>query len=517
MKKYCLSALALFPLILSSCLPSTSSNPMTSSDYSDNESSINDSSDESSFSIISSIGEETLPSIDFTEFFAYETPIKFRFYLSDEALFGISRYGAGYDQQYADVYFPTDLILEINGESYQIPEVGLRMKGNLSRREFASNDGEIYSPSHFKVSFKETFDDYCYTLDIFNEFVHSWDDDALREARKDRTIASLEKVDLKYLPRNDGQAYGEEIYIYDTFREYGLLAPYAKEVVVELNTSKDNYEYRYEMIETVDKEFLKRRYDGDENDGDLYKCGWGSPKGNNESRGATLELDRAVAISYDENGYPNGRRLPYGAIGVEDNYNFYHPTYDLKTNDDGEDSDFSLLANYMNAVEALAHHQAPQELLESIIDVDYFLKFEAISYLFGNFDDQRNNYNNYYMYFLPSNGKVYYIAYDWDWGFDLGNRGAMNYELFRPLDLNNEPLKNNLYFVTFLDNENVHTIYDKSEYQARYEEYVKEYAADVLNYEKFASFMETNNSPLGTNAEQIRNYMENKLALIERS
>ena len=46
--------------------------------------------------------------------------------------------------------------------------------------------------------------------------------------------------------------------------------------------------------------------------------------------------------------------------------------------------------------------------------MDNFLKFEAVSYFLGNPDDLRNNYNNYYIYFNKSTGKMIFIPYDLD-------------------------------------------------------------------------------------------------------
>ena len=39
-----------------------------------------------------------------------------------------------------------------------------------------------------------------------------------------------------------------------------------------------------------------------------------------------------------------------GRIGVEDNYTGYHPNYQLKTNDNGEASDFSAMKDGLVAI-----------------------------------------------------------------------------------------------------------------------------------------------------------------------
>ena len=47
--------------------------------------------------------------------------------------------------------------VKIDGEEYVIEEVGVRMKGDLSRKDFYGDDGYI-NAVHFKLSFDETFD-----------------------------------------------------------------------------------------------------------------------------------------------------------------------------------------------------------------------------------------------------------------------------------------------------------------------------------------------------------------------
>ena len=45
-------------------------------------------------------------------------------------------------------------------------------------------------------------------------------------------------------------------------------------------------------------------------------------------------------------------------------------------------------------------------IISSVVDMDYFVKYEAVSYFVGDPDDARNNYNNHYVYFLPSSGNA---------------------------------------------------------------------------------------------------------------
>lgn len=58
--------------------------------------------------------------------------------------------------------------------------------------------------------------------------------------------------------------------------------------------------------------------------------------------------------------------------------------------------------------------------------MNYFIKFAAVSYITGNEDDMRNNYNNYYLYFYTDNSdisnpvqKMIVIPYDYDRSFGI--------------------------------------------------------------------------------------------------
>ena len=55
----------------------------------------------------------------------------------------------------------------------------------------------------------------------------------------------------------------------------------------------------------------------------------------------------------------------------------------------------------------------------SVVDVDNFLAYAAVSYLVGNPDDLRNNYNNTYIYFRADTGQVLFIPYDMDRGLGV--------------------------------------------------------------------------------------------------
>ncbi|MCR5491609.1 MAG: CotH kinase family protein [Bacilli bacterium] len=465
-------------------------------------------SEEPASSILAEEGIHILtPSASFREVFELGSDVSVRLSFDKGTLHDLSYFGAYANRKYADVYFPGTVTFTVNGVSETFEDAGVRMKGNTSRREFVSEDGGIYRMSHFKVSLKATFDDALYDLPELSKYRHDWSGDPSgRAARKDRNFRGMEKIDLKYMPRNNDTSVGQEIYAYNAFRGQGLLAPHANYAGLTIENGISSLAADYEIIEPIDKEFLKRHLGKQEAQGDLYKCLYG-PMGK-----ADFTRTGSLSSSYDEDGYTCGTRVSRGKIGVRDSYDGYFPCYDLKTNDSlGEAADFSKMEGYINAMWNLRYKGAGQELLESTLDVDWFLRFEAVSYLLGNFDDQRNNANNFYLYFLPSSGKAIYIPYDWDWclGADMG-LDTENWEPYRRYDMNGDTVPSNVYFVTFFKGSE-ETSYSMDGYRAKYDAYIKKALEDgVLDYENYEAQVGYAPDGLKTQQDSVRDYMGKK-------
>jgi spore coat protein CotH len=147
----------------------------------------------------------------------------------------------------------------------------------------------------------------------------------------------------------------------------------------------------------------------------------------------------------------------------------YHPTYDLKTNDSaGASSDFSKMTGLINLVNKAANGSASASDLESGLDVQEFLKFSAVAACLGNYDDSRYSYNNYYLYFVPSTGKVIYIPYDYDWSLgaesssaNMVSRGAYDEGSCQGGTTNANPIFKATFF-----KKSGSTSYSKSNYQS---------------------------------------------------
>lgn len=257
-------------------------------------------------------------------------------------------------------------------QEYYLKEVGIRLKGNTSRTDFYSEDDGIYNLNHLKLDFQETFDD----PEQYDEGEYQLSSDP--EVIKDRTFATLEKLELKWNMMDDA-TYVREHYAYETYRDYGILAP---NMTLSTITFGGTYEGVFKVYEPVDKTFLKRYLPESAVGGDLYKCGW-----------------TMIGASFDEDC----------SIGIEDDANRIFYNYDLKTNKKTSSHEsLKELIKYVNSSEI------SKEGLKEYVDMDYFIKYLAVAYFVGDPDDMRSNYNNYYIYFMADTGKMIIIPYDND-------------------------------------------------------------------------------------------------------
>ena len=282
------------------------------------------------------------------------------------------------------IYRMADLYITItkpNGEEmhFTYEQVGVRMKGNTSRTSFYSESNGMYNLVHFKISFQETFEDEAY----YGSDAIVWTDSAARKERKNRTFATLEKIDIRW-NKNDDYTYIREQYAYEMYREQGVLAPHTTLASVDIGNDHAGVWLVYEPI---DKIFLEKNLPESALGGDLYKLGW-------TSEGATF--------------------TKFSSYGVEDEDAAKFYVYDLKTNK--KTSDHSSLKNLINVLNSSS---LTKEQFASVVDVEDFLAYAAVSYLVGNPDDLRNNYNNTYIYFRADTGQVIFIPYDMDRGLGV--------------------------------------------------------------------------------------------------
>ena len=282
------------------------------------------------------------------------------------------------------IYRMADMIISITKPDgskmeWTIDQVGVRMKGNTSRTSFYNDWDGMYNLIHFKVSFQETFDEEEY----YGSDALTWTDSAARKARKNRTFATLEKMDMRW-NRNDDTTYIRETYSYELYREFGVLAPHTNLASMDIGNDHAGVWLIYEPI---DKIFLEKNLPESALGGDLYKLGW-------TSEGATF--------------------TSFSSYGVEDEDKCQFYVYDLKTNK--KTSTHESLKNLINTIKSSS---VTKEQFASVVDIDNFMYFCAVSYMVGNPDDLRNNYNNCYIYFRADTGKMMVIPYDMDRGLGV--------------------------------------------------------------------------------------------------
>lgn len=266
-----------------------------------------------------------------------------------------------------------------NVYQWTIDQVGVRMKGNTSRCNFYSQSDGMYNLIHFKISFGETFDKSKY----YGDEALVWESDDERSARKDRTFATLEKMDMKW-NRNDDETYIKEIYSYDLFRENGVIAPHTNLASVDIGADHAGVWTIYEPIDDI---LLAKYLPKEAQGGDLYKLGW-------TTEGATF--------------------TSFSSYGAEDEDKGLFYVYDIKTN-----KKTTTHQSLQTLISTLNGGTLTREIFESVVDMDNFIPYSAVSYIIGNPDDLRNNYNNCYIYFRADTGKLMIIPYDMDRVFGI--------------------------------------------------------------------------------------------------
>jgi spore coat protein CotH len=331
------------------------------------------------------------------------------------------------------IYRVCDLTIFVNDDVYFYNEVGVRMKGNTSRKRFLNEIGDIVDLIHYKFSFNETFDDRS----VYSQ-IKVWNNEQERNERKNRTFAGMEKIDVKW-NKNFDATHIKEIYAYQMFNEFGVYAPKSSLAQTTIKVGKGEVQNLgvYNIIEAVDSTFIERNFGTTNSIGDLYKVGWG----NTGCNGGSLT---------NSNSY---------CWGIEDEKTNYFPTYDLKTNK--KYSTHKRLENFIKYLNSVDIYNV-EATLDNYLDVDYFIRYEAMSYFLGNPDDMRNNDNNYYLYFALDTGKAYIIPYDFDRTLGINkdwnptNNGMMNFPPFSEYKAASYGwrINNPIYLKTFLSKTN---------------------------------------------------------------
>lgn len=307
------------------------------------------------------------------DFFGIENKVKVEIQMDKNELRTLSDDYNAYPHHSSPIYRLCNVTFSINEDTVTLNKVGIRLKGNTSRREFVDENGEIYDIVHFKLSFDEVIDYVTY-------------EEGEKEEIEERKFLGLKKIDLKW-NKNFDTSHVKEYVSTLLYKEQGVKAQQMGFTQVVLNEVNLGLYYSYE---TIDKQFVKRHYSDEAYGGDLYKS------------------------CYTKEGPADLTNVVIGKnVGEEDeeanNKEGFFPSYDIKTNKD--ETDHSSLVNLVNV---LNKSSSTYEDISKVVDLEQFCAYEAVSYVLGDPDDFRNNYNNTYIYFNNETKLAEFLPYDKD-------------------------------------------------------------------------------------------------------
>lgn len=277
------------------------------------------------------------------------------------------------------LYVPARFTFQKGSDRYERDSVGLRPRGNTSRRRPEGEPGQMHlrqgadwHHAHFGIRFTE--------YDTGERFF------------------GMDRIVLKWF--NNDPSYCREVFCYDLFHRFDVWsAPHASYCRLYIQIEGDSspaYFGVYEMVEGVRKGWMDhRRKEGKlpDSDGNLWKAAY------NGSGIADLS-------DFDRTGTSK--------MGVSDDWTDY--SYALKTHkktglEAAKQELYDFIENDMRYLPSGSSEL--QEYLTAHMDVDLFLRALAVNVAVGMWDDYWVNGNNYYFYF-DSNHRFYFIPYDYD-------------------------------------------------------------------------------------------------------
>lgn len=316
-------------------------------------------------------------------------------------------------------------------------KVGVRFKGNSSL-------SQTYSSGNRKLSLKLDFDQYedSYPA-LTNQRFYGFKQLNLNNNYEDESLMR-EKVGS------------------DLFRQFGLASAQTAfyEVYIDTGSGAEYYGI-YTMIEEVDDTVIDTQFSGG-GSGNLYK-----PDGD--------------AASFKSGTYDTGELY-------------------LKTNTSSPNySDIKSLYDALHDSSRTSNNEAWQTQLESVFNVDVFLKWLAANAVIQNWDTYGNMTHNYYLYNNPEDSKLTWIPWDNNEAFQDGTGQSYSIEVSNmtkvstswPLisylfDVEEYEQKYDGYLRDFIDN-----VFTVSDMQSLYEDYyylLKDYAYAEVSGRTFISY-----------------------------
>ncbi len=303
-----------------------------------------------------SAGIDTVNTQEYFDFFAPTSKVDIQVTITRNNLILLEQYGLSGDER-TEIYLPASIAISVdNGTSindYTFAQVGIRMKGNTSKTEFIDDAGNIYDNIHYKVS--------------FDEFVI------------DQRFLDMAKLDLKW-NRNVDHTQIRQAYAYKMFAAYMEMTPEATLTTLGITQtgtfgSVHTHLGVYTAVEAIDKRLVKRNYTTLDGEGNLYKVTY------NNKGPADFRMSGAVLKSGSTYSALNN-----GKIGIEDMAVNYRPSYDLKTNKLAPN--FTDMATLIGRINSSTNYSSTtmKTVLDTAIDIDQFLRLEAVAYFMGNPD-----------------------------------------------------------------------------------------------------------------------------------
>ncbi len=307
-------------------------------------------------------------------------------------------------------------------------QVGIRYKGNSTLRNAYSSGTDKYP---FKLDFDEFEDDYP---EINNQRFYGF---------KQLNLSSNDSDD----------SFMREKVASDLFREFGV--PSARTSFCEVYLDRGNgttFLGIYTMVEEVDDSLVESQFDDDS--GNLYK--------------------------------PDGDAATF-ASGT-----FDESELDLKRNEEaGDYSDVKALYDVLHASNRIDNPILWQDDLESIFDVDQFLKYLAVNNIIQNWDTYGVMTHNYFLY--NDEGRLVWIPWDNNESMQDGKMGGA-------LSLSMDQVTNDWPLIRY--------IMDIDEYESVYKDYVKEFSEGLFSQSQMELRIEGCKDILSAKAKEESNLFD---------
>lgn len=280
--------------------------------------------------------------------------------------------------------------------------VGVRYKGNSSL-------SSTYSSGNRKLPFKLDFDEFE------GEYPNL----------TDQRFYGFRQFSLKN-NYNDASLLHEKVGS-DLFRQFGVASPHTSFCELYINTgSGPQYYGIYTLVEEVDDSMIGTQFN--DGSGNLYK-----PDGD----AATF-----ASGTYDED------------------------EMELKTNKDaGNYNDVEALYDIINSSDRNDNNEAWMTQLESVFNVDSYLKYLAANTTIQNWDTYGRMTHNYYLYNNPDNSLLTWIPWDNNEAFQSGNQSGA-------LSLSLSEVGSSWPLISY--------IIDQPEYKAIYDGYLYDFTNEVF-------------------------------------